>query len=570
MNHETHELEERLQADFKFFLSVIWEFLNLPPPTPVQYAIADYLQHGPTRSIIQAFRGCGKSWITSAFVVWVLYCDPQKKVMVVSASGTRADAFSLFTKRLIADIPWLRHLKQQNSDQRDSLIAFDVGPAMNDHSPSVKSVGITGQLTGSRADVIVADDVEVPGNSSTQTAREKLATLVTEFAAILKPFAPEMMDSEPRVIYLGTPQCEMSLYNDLSINKGYDRQIIPAQFPGEEELASYKGELAPLVTDYIDKYGLTKLRGRSIEPRRFTEADLADRQIEYGKAGYALQFMLNTALSDAEKYPLKLSDLVVYDSNIKLGASDFSINRGKDTKLDLMAIGLAGDYLYRPDWVSTDRLEYKGKVLVVDPSGRGKDETTWCVVYQLNGYLHLMHMGASLEGYSAETLDQIAADAKEWNVNEVVVESNMGDGMFLQLLKPVLFKAHKCATSEVRQSTQKEKRIIDTLEPVMAQHRLVVRPSVLEWDYKSSLSNPNYSLMYQMTRMCDERGAVSHDDRVDCLELAVGHFVNAMAADAEKNDSKRRADQLQLFLKDKSMMFATGAEVVLSAGYEAT
>ena len=143
--------------DFKNFLYLIWKHLNLPDPTPVQYEIADYLQHGGQRLIVQAFRGCGKSWITSAYVLWCLYHNPQEKILVVSASKTRSDDFSTFTQRLIKEVPILQHLAP-TPDQRNSKIAFDVGPAEASHAPSVKSAGIFGQLAGSRATRIVADD----------------------------------------------------------------------------------------------------------------------------------------------------------------------------------------------------------------------------------------------------------------------------------------------------------------------------------------------------------------------------------------------------------------------------
>ena len=151
----------KLFEDFRYFLVVVWKFLDLPDPTPLQYDVARYLQHGPRRKIIEAFRGIGKSWITSAFVVWLLLRNPQLKILVVSASKERADQFSTFTLRLIHELPILAHLIP-SEDQRQSKIAFDVGPALPDHSPRVKSVGILGQLTGSRADHIVAHDVEVP------------------------------------------------------------------------------------------------------------------------------------------------------------------------------------------------------------------------------------------------------------------------------------------------------------------------------------------------------------------------------------------------------------------------
>ena len=73
-----------------------------------QYAIADYLQNGPKRLQVQAFRGVGKSWITGAFVLWTLFNDPERKVMIISASKERADNMSIFLQKLIIDTPWLK------------------------------------------------------------------------------------------------------------------------------------------------------------------------------------------------------------------------------------------------------------------------------------------------------------------------------------------------------------------------------------------------------------------------------------------------------------------------------
>ena len=146
-------------SDFRKFLFVVWKHLNLPAPTDLQYDIAYRLQHGERRMIIEAFRGVGKSWITSAFVVHQLYMNPKLNILVVSASKVRADDFCTFTQRLINEIPILAHLKPRD-DQRQSKISFDVGPAKPHQAPSCKSVGITGSMTGSRADLLIFDDVE--------------------------------------------------------------------------------------------------------------------------------------------------------------------------------------------------------------------------------------------------------------------------------------------------------------------------------------------------------------------------------------------------------------------------
>ena len=284
-------------SDFRKFLFVIWKHLNLPDPTPVQYDIAYNLQHGDKRMIIEAFRGIGKSWVTSAYVVWPLYMNPQLNILVVSASKSRSDDFTTFTLRLINEIEGLAHLRPK-TDQRQSKISFDVAPAAASHAPSLKSVVISGQLAGSRADVIVADDIEVPNNSITQGMRDKLSEAMKEFDAIPK--------FDGRIIYLATPQNQESLYNKLP-DRGYKVNIWPARHPNPEQLVGYGSKIPPLIGNAlaID----TTIVGEPTDPNRFSNFDLLEREASYGRSGFALPFMLDTKLSDAERYPLKMSDL---------------------------------------------------------------------------------------------------------------------------------------------------------------------------------------------------------------------------------------------------------------------
>jgi hypothetical protein len=55
--------------------------------------------------------------------------------------------------------------------------------------------------------------------------------------------------------------------------------------------------------------------GCSTDPKRFSDEDLMERELSYGRSGFQLQFMLDTRLSDADRYPLKLSDLIVMGTN---------------------------------------------------------------------------------------------------------------------------------------------------------------------------------------------------------------------------------------------------------------
>ena len=174
MKKQWKKLPEAYSKDFRYFLVLVWRHLQLPDPTPVQLDIGEYMQKGPKRRIIEAFRGVGKSWMAAAYVLWLLRNDPQKKIMVVSASKTRADDFAQFCLRLIREMSLLQCLDPDRDEQRSASNRFDVRPAIPDQSPSVKSVGIFGQLTGSRADLILADDVEVPNTAWTVGMREKL------------------------------------------------------------------------------------------------------------------------------------------------------------------------------------------------------------------------------------------------------------------------------------------------------------------------------------------------------------------------------------------------------------
>ena len=545
----------RTPKDFRNFLYLVWKHLRLPDPTPLQYDLAWSLQHGTDRDMIEAFRGVGKSWITAAFVCWVLDQHPDWNILVVSASKQRADDFSTFVIRLIKEMPLLRHLTPKD-DQRDSKISFDVGPAPASQMPSVKSLGITSQLTGSRANLIVADDIEVPHNSQTQMMRDKLAEQVKEFDAIIKPLP------DARIVFLGTPQHEQSVYNKLP-ERGYTVKVWPARCPLKKDLIYYGDKIAPYIREKI--VAGTLKEGMPTDPQRFDDFDLKKREASYGKTGFALQFMLNTNLSDVEKFPLKVHDLIVMDVN-ETCAPEHVVWAGDDTLVinDLPNVAMTGDKFHRPmvyqgsGAQGTARwLPYTGCVMSIDPSGRGKDELGYAVVKMLNGQLFVVACGGLQGGYVESNLILLAQMAAKHQVNHIVVEENFGDGMFSALFKPVLAKHHPCFVEEVKHSKQKELRIIDTLEPVMNQHKLIVDKQVIQRDYESTQDRGSenalkYQLIYQLTRITKERGCLQHDDRLDALAMAVAYWVEQMSKDIEqaKRDTREQVlkEELQTFM----------------------
>ena len=539
------DIEQQLKTDFRYFLTAVWAHLKLPTPTRAQLCIAEYLQHGPKRLQIQAFRGVGKSWITAAFVLWTLFNDPDKKIMVISASKDRADSFSIFCQRLILEVNWLSHLKPKSDDQRWSRVSFDVGPAKPHQAPSVKSVGITGQLTGSRADLMILDDVEVPGNSMTELMREKLLQLCTEAESILTP------KRDSRIMYLGTPQTTFTIYRKLA-ERNYRPFVWPARYP--RTLSNYEGLLAPQLQEDIDNGAES---WNVTDPERFNNDDLIEREAAMGRSNFMLQFMLDTTLSDAEKFPLKMADLVVTSVNPE-SAPDSVVwcSDPRNVIKELPTVGLPGDYFYAPMQLQGEWGPYAETICSVDPSGRGTDETAAAYISQRNGFLYLHQMRAYKDGYSDNTLLDILRGCRKFKVTKLVIETNFGDGIVAELFKKHLQQTKQgIDVEEVRANVRKEDRIIDALEPVLNQHRLIVDRNVIDWDYNSNKNAAPeerllYMLFYQMSRMCREKGAVKHDDRLDCLAQGVKYFTDAMGISAMEVVKQRKMEDWNDMLEE--------------------
>ncbi len=532
--------------DFRNFLFVVWKHLGLPEPTPVQYGIADWLQHGPRRKITLAFRGVGKSWITAAFVVWCLAMDHEERIMVVSAGLDRATQFSQFVKRLIGEMPLLEPLRPRDG-QRTSMMAFDVGPASNSQSPSVKSVGITGQITGSRATRIIADDIEIPSNSDTVLKRDKLAELIKEFDAVLVPGGT--------IDYLGTPQTEESIYYKRLPDRGYQVRVWPARVPDQQGVEKYGGFLAPMVLEMIERGAKART---PVDPKRFDEAELVERELSYGRSGFALQFQLDPILSDVERYPLKVRDFIVMAiahgdlAPVKLqwGSSpDLVVN-------DLPVAGFTGDRWHRPFFLAKDWAPFQGAVMAIDPSGRGKDELGVAVVKMLNGNLYLTAAQGMTGGYSEGNLVKLAELARDQKVKHIVIEENFGGGMFAALFEPILARIYPCTIEEVHSSIQKEKRIIDTLEPVLNQHRLVIDEALVRRDAENYNGHAlekarDYQLLHQLTHITRDKNSLRQDDRLDALAIAVAYWVDQMRKDDTKAISEHRTEMMLKEVEDQ-------------------
>jgi hypothetical protein len=463
--------------------------------------------------------------------------------MIISASKERADNMSIFLQKLIIETPWLKHLQPKGDDSRWSRISFDVSCSPH-QAPSVKSVGITGQLTGSRADLMILDDIEVPGNSMTEFMREKLLQLCTEAESILTP------KPDSRIMFLGTPQTTFTVYRKLA-ERAYKPFVWPARYP--RKVGQYEGLLAPQLVEDIDK-GAKKWE---VTDDRFDNDDLVEREASMGRSNFMLQFMLDTSLSDAEKFPLKCADLIVTSVNPTTAPESIVwCSDPQNVIKDLPTVGLPGDYFYSPMQLQGEWDSYQETICSVDPSGRGTDETAAAFISQRNGFLYLHDMRAYRDGYSDQTLLDILKGCKKYGVSKLLIETNFGDGIVSELFRKHLQQTKQgIDIEEVRANVRKEDRIIDSLEPILNQHRLVIDRSVIEKDFKSNPDAPPeerllYMLFYQMSRMCREKGAIRHDDRIDALSQGIKYYTDAMGISALEAIKDRKRTEWNAMLEE--------------------
>ena len=318
--------------------------------------------------------------------------------------------------------------------------------------------------------------------------------------------------------------------------------------------SQYEGLLAPQIQVDLDEGAL---EWECTDPERFDNDDLIEREASMGRSNFMLQFQLDTSLSDAEKFPLKMADLIVTSVN-PTTAPDTIVWCSDPTKVikDAPTVGLPGDYFYSPMQLQGEWTPYTETICSVDPSGRGTDETTAAFISQKNGYLYLHEMRAYRDGYSDKTLLDILRGCGKYNVSTLLIESNFGDGIVAELFKKHIQQTkQQIYIEETRANVRKEDRIIDALEPVLNQHRLVCDRSVIDWDYNSNADEAPelrllYMLFYQMSRMCREKGAVKHDDRLDALAQGVKYYTDALSISAQEAVNTRKREEWDSMLED--------------------
>ena len=563
MNRAVESITYReLLEEFRYYLIVKWHWLGLPSPTELQMDASQYLQYGGDRKLLKGFRGVAKSWITASFCEWRWLRNKDLRILVVSGNQKKSDEISIFIRQSIEGFPPLQPLRWAEWEKqhvRWGIQQFNIKGAPPDIAPSCKSASIASMITGSRAHLIIGDDIETPNNSATVESRELLLAQLGEFESVLLPGG--------EIILLGTPQSEESVYSEVE-TRGYSVMTIPIRVPEPEEIHLYKQSLCPTLAR---RYTLGE-HGQPSEPLRFPEEELLKKEAGMTRAAWRLQMMLDTSLADANRYPLKLKDLVIAPLDISRGPMTIVWSQSdKHRVTGIPTPGFTGDFMVGPMFTGDDWKPYEKVFMMIDPSGQGSDETSWCIFGTLAGRYFVLDFGGTTKGYGEETLELITQKAKTFSVKEIVYENNFGDGMFGEILGQFMKFKYPVAITPRRATGQKELRILNTLEPVIRSHKLVIDHGAMSRD--CSLEDKNYSLAYQLTHLTKDRGCLKHDDRLDCLAHGVAHVMSVAGTNSEESlalaKERDLESSLQSILKG-TQMFSLQEAGVIPRGHKFT
>lgn len=567
--------------DFRAFAELGMLYLGFKL-SEIQADIAEFMQKGNAKRMVQAQRGQAKSTLAALYCIWLLLQNPSTNILIVSGGEKQASAIAKLITRMINQwsiLCWLR--PDVSKGDRNSAAAYDVHYALKgiDKSPSVSCVGITANLQGMRADFVLADDVETQRNSMTQTEREKLQLLIKEFAAIC---------ITGEIMYLGTPQTKDSIYRLLPA-RGYDVRVWCGRYPTDEELQRYGAgiTIAPRIMQALIQDptlqtggGIEGTRGKPTDDGHINEDVLQEKELEYGDEGFSLQYMLDTTLSDAMRTKIKLSDMMV------LAVANDTVPEkmhwsGELPKLVKDLTPNVRDFkMYHAAGVSDVFIPFEHKVMTLDPSGAGGDELSFAAGGATNSFIYLLSTGGFVGGTTRPNMESVIEKMLSLDIYVLDIEKNMGHGTVLALFverlealknlakhsdeqlegwctrlgltyRELHSKLIKIGLTEFYVTGQKEKRIIDTISPITRRHKLVVSVQAIEDDWNYCQKHPpekrlQFSAFQQMGNITYDRGSLVHDDRADCVQ----RLVETLSGFLSRDEAKVAVEREERFVAD--------------------
>jgi len=397
------------------------------------------LDEDDRRLLLMAFRGAGKSTLIGLFCAWRLYRAPETRILVLAADHALATRMVSTVRRILARHPLCAALLPETGDGSWASDRFTVEREAVLRDPSMIAAGIGGNITGSRADLIICDDVEVAGNCDTPAKREELRTRLAETEFVLVPGGA--------LLFVGTPHCAESLYAE-----------------GEgAHLAGYRRLVLPLLDE----------EGNSIWPERFPSDAVANLRLRVGPLAFRRQMLLEVAEDEAVRLDPALIARYVEEPSYREANG-----RGVLTLMSQKLVSGGGW------WDPAFGRPGQGDASVVAATfadGEGR--------HYLHRLSYVTHDPGAKDDPATQQCRTVAAIARDLLLPVMRIETN-GIGRFLPgLLRNEIRRLNiECPVVEVSNRVPKVQRILGALDPILAARRLSAHESVFRTRFPQEMA----------------------------------------------------------------------------------
>ena len=401
---------------------------------------------GDRELLLLAFRDSGKSTLVGLFSAWLLMDNPNTRILVLAADFALARKMVRNVKRIIERHPLTRGLKPARRDQW-AAEQFTVNRSAELRDPSMLAKGIGANVTGSRADVVICDDVEVPNTCDTAPKREDLRERLSEIDYVLVPGGLQL--------FIGTPHTYYSIY--------------------AESARADAGETRPFLDGFVRlERAILDETGASRWPERFSDDKIKAMRRRAGPNKFSSQMLLRPVnIAEGRLDPDRLR---VYDTEL-----DYHEGNGEA----VLRLGgkqlLSASCWWDPSYGSPDA----GDASVIAAVFTDEDGD-----YRLHRVRYLQHDPARIEETDEATQMclQVIEFVRENYLPAVVLETN-GLGRFLPgLLRREIAKAGlQCAVVETTSRRNKDLRIIEAFDAVLAASRLHAYRSIWQTPFVTEM-----------------------------------------------------------------------------------
>lgn len=540
--------EEAVRSHYLLFLSAYWAALELDQVAPLSQTdleMAYFGCYGPPVRAIVGHRGKGKTTaVTGPIVTYHLLRDPRFRFTLIGSKESEAIQTGTAIRAQWEDprLFFVNHLVPPDGFPDNARNFSCAGGDPSLRQPSVACRGFGSSIQGGRANGILLDDIEGIKNTETHNARMANERGVKQAKMLLYPsYAWDRgRQIDPNfVLGVGTFKCDDSVYAKPVF--GTCRSY-PLRHPSESERTPY---IDPIIIRAVDED--PSLIGTPVDPIRFTEANIIETFGDMARAGstdpeYLREFQCVLRANAEDRFPLKLKDFIV-DTIDRESAPRSTVwgekTNARDTVIiddpDCPCLGFPGDKLLAPIWRDDQsRIPYEGRILCIDPGGKGDDEFSFCIMLWAAGYLFVPVLkGLHSQSYR-DLLDTAVAAGRDWKVHRIFYEKNQdGTGLLHETLQARIL-LQKQAPSSIHpegwcphpegiavqswSTKRKNLRIITALRGPLSTHRLIIAKEAL---YDPTVEKP-YQLQVQIASMdSDPTFEMKQDDRADVLAFAI-------------------------------------------------